>query len=69
MVIQVVIKDSSELIIKFAYNAKRIERVRLIDGRHWDAALKQWRVPFTEKAMSQVRTVFYDEAIDWGNLH
>jgi hypothetical protein len=66
MAIQVVIKDSHELIIVFAYNAKRIERVRLIDGRYWDAARKHWLVPFTDKAIWQVRTVFYDEAIDWG---
>jgi len=65
-VIQVEIKDSRELIIQFPYNAKRIGRIRLIDGRHWDAALKHWLVPFTEKAIGQVRIVFYDEVIDWG---
>jgi integrase/recombinase XerD len=66
MMIQVEIKNSQQLLIVFPYSTKRLERVRLIDGRHWDAARRQWFVPFTEKAIGQIRAVFHDETISWG---
>jgi SWI/SNF-related matrix-associated actin-dependent regulator 1 of chromatin subfamily A len=46
--------DKSNVIIKFDYNAKLVNEVKLIPGRSFNPALKCWTIPFSKKSVIEL---------------
>ncbi|WP_027340405.1 site-specific tyrosine recombinase/integron integrase [Halonatronum saccharophilum] len=56
-------KDENQLLISFEYSKLRVEKVRKIKNRKWDARNKVWKVPYSLANIKKVREVFLGEKV------
>ena len=57
-----------ELKVSFHYNSKLVKSIKKIEGRKWEADKKCWIIPNNKKSINELKRVFENEDIDWGEL-
>ncbi|OCL26613.1 integrase [Orenia metallireducens] len=59
----VVNKNEDFLVVSFKYSEKRVERIRQLRGRRWDAEDKVWIVPYSFDNIKKIKEIFKDEKV------
>ncbi|OCL27391.1 hypothetical protein U472_08000 [Orenia metallireducens] len=61
----VVNKNEDFLVVSFNYSEKRVERIRQLRGRRWDAEDKVWIVPYSFDNIKQIKEMFKDPKLQY----
>lgn len=54
--------EPGRLIVRLPYTPERVDKIRTIPGRHWDAEAKSWTVP--RRALDRLMELFKGETVD-----
>ncbi|RNC29107.1 MAG: Tyrosine recombinase XerD [Candidatus Dichloromethanomonas elyunquensis] len=55
--------NRQEFTVRFEYTAQRVENIKKIAGRKWDAIKKQWTIPCTAENVIKIKNLFQAEDI------
>ena len=50
--------DEHRLAVRFSYDAGIVETIRAISGRSWNSELRAWLIPYTVRAMEELKEQF-----------
>ena len=57
-------KENEDLLsVKFEYNPDLVTKIKKINGRKWGPKSKCWTVPYGDKIIEQILSVFQDEEV------
>jgi integrase/recombinase XerD len=60
--------SEKELKVSFHYNSRLVRSIKEVEGRKWEADKKYWIIPNNKKSINELKRVFENEDIDWGEL-
>jgi integrase/recombinase XerD len=56
--------DHGRLIVTFPYSSERVEKIKPIPGRQWEADRKQWTVPASNGMVERLIALFAGERVE-----
>jgi len=54
---------NNELVVQFSYSNDRVRKIKSINGRRWNSALKCWIIPYSEDVLKKFVKIFLNEQI------
>ena len=57
--------EKGRLIVILPYTPERVAKIRTVDGRRWDTALKHWTVPKSDDMPARLRALFAGDLLEF----
>lgn len=60
--------DKDNVFVEFEFSEERVNKIKQIKGRQWDAQARHWVLPNTEKNIEQLKIIFKNEDIVFNKI-